>query len=332
MGKKIILLLPCLISLLSISGTTEKALPRYKFITIFPVIGPFNKYESDYELIGKVKPQYSYSWVRERLSVGVIDHDMTYYSTKAAHAVTKNEQYDLTFILPFKTMLGDDGLECQISFIDQDSKVIEKFSFRIRPKNSKLINPSDYRFSNYTLEDTIVNPSDYGRIVSESFRFNGFIDYFNIDTYYRLNLDNLYLSYSSIKGVPNSKLYLQFNDYDNLFPGFSTGGSVTFINIPLKLVSSATALGELHFAFDTTLYVNPKTLDMSLDAKPDYVLTNYFYLPINRKTDFMNQKFTLYAPSFGHNETTFSWDMRYLTDRGLIGDCNHSDYCVRGEL
>lgn len=300
-----------------------------KFITDFPIIGPFDKFAPDFELRGTVMPTKSFSWVRERLSVGVIGESMTYFSTKAAHSVNINGTYPLTFKLPFSTMLGSKGLMCQISFIDQDSNVIESFSFNIKPKNSQIIRPADYRLTYYSIPDTIVDPDNYGAVVSEAFCFNGFIDYFNIDTYYRLSIDNLYLTYKGIKNFKSSNLFLRFYDYDNLFPGFSTGDSVTIINIPLKTISNN---NEIHFQIDSTLYVNPKTLDMSLEAKPDYVLTNYFYLPINHKTDFMDQKFTLVAPSFGYNETYFAWDIRYLTNRGLIGDCDHSDYCVRGTL
>ena len=299
------------------------------FITDFPIIGPFEKYCPDYELKGTVRPTKSFNFVRERLSVGVMNGEMTYFSTKASHSVNINGAYPLTFTLPFSTMLGSKGLTCQISFVDQDNNNIESFSFNIKPKNSQMVRPGDYRFSYYSIPDTIVDPDNYDAIVSESFCFNGFIDYFNIDTYYRLSIENLYLTYKGIKDVPSTTSILRYYDFDNLFPGLSTGGSMTIVEIPLKTVAIN---NEIHFRIDSTLYVNPKTLDMSLEAKPGYVLTNYFYLPINRKSDFMSQRFTLVTPSFGYNETYFAWDIRYLTDRGLIGDCDHSDYCVRGSL
>ena len=80
------------------------------------------------------------------------------------------------------------------------------------------------------------------------------------------------------------------------------------------------------------MYVNQKTLEMSLDPGVDLVPTNYFYLPINRCSDLLDQVFTIKFDSFGMNKNKFSWDMRYTNDRDLIGDCRNSEYCVDGEI
>ena len=330
MNAKVILLLPCLASILTISG--KIIVPGYdpNFVTDFPVIGPFEQYSEDYDLIGTITPQKSYSAVREKLAVGVIGEEKTYYSAKANHSVSAKSSYQLTFKLPFKTMLGSRGLNCQITIIDSSQNVLKSFSFNIKPKESKTINPSNYLKTYYSIPNTIVDPDEYDDKVSESFSFNGFVDYFMVDNYYRLSLDNLYLTYLGLRDCPLTRIYLHFDDYDNLFPDFSTGQGMTSIDIPVDLFYGENS--TICFKFAANLYVNPKTLDMAPTAKTGYSLTNYFYLPINRKNDFMNQKFTLTATSFGHNETQFAWDIRYLTDRGLIGDCGHSDYCVRGTV
>ena len=330
MNRKAILLLPCLISLLSLGIGERGPHQDINFMTDFPVIGPFEKYGEDYDLTGVVIPQKNYSWIRERLSVGIIGEEPTYFSTKSAHSVAGKSGYPLTFKLPFKSMLGPKGLTCQISFIDQQLTTVYSFSFNIKPKTSQRINPFNYLNSYYSILDTIVDPDDYGTVVGEAFCFNGFIDYFNIDYYYRLNIDNLYLTYVGLRDFPTSTIYLYFDDYDGLFPDIGTGDSNSSVYIPIEAYEDENS--SIRFKISAKLYVNPQTLHMSLEAKPGYVLTNYFYLPVNRKQDLMNQKFSLLATSFGYNQTSFSWDIRYLTDRGLIGDCASSDYCVRGGI
>ena len=80
------------------------------------------------------------------------------------------------------------------------------------------------------------------------------------------------------------------------------------------------------------MYVNPQTLDMSLVKYDGFVATKYFYLPINKIDLLLDQIFTIHFDEFGYGKSNFSWDMRYLNNRNLIGDCDNSDYCIKGEI
>ena len=80
------------------------------------------------------------------------------------------------------------------------------------------------------------------------------------------------------------------------------------------------------------MYVNEKTLDMSLNPKEGFIPTDHFYLPINKSSDLLDEVFTLTFNHFGHGDSNFTWDMRYTNSRNFIGDCQNSEYCIKGEI
>lgn len=313
---------------LSFSGNLSAIDPK-KFNTNFEAIGPFEQFDDDYEMTGNIIPKTSIPNVKERLSVAVSGYSYSKYITTKGHDVYESVVYQLTFKLPLKTMFGPDGIDCLVEFLDNDYRTIQSFSFSLKPIKKVSIDPHDYLSSYFFIKDTIVDPDNYKNSVGEKFMFDGFIDYFNVDNYYRLDLRNIYLTYSCLKpGLPVEAV-LHFDDYDNLFPLLDITGEVSCFEIPLVAEING---DKVNFKIRRTLYVNPSTLEMSLRAKPNYVPTHYFYLPINKMTELFNQKFTLKVTSFGYNQTSFNWDLRYLNNRGLVGDCHNSDYCVRGEV
>ena len=160
--------------------------------------------------------------------------------------------------------------------------------------------------------------------------FNKFIDYFNVNSYHRLSLTDFILTYTCDVPTTTGNAYLTFKDYNHVFKDLDDGGEVPEVRIPLTMTYKKNK-GVL-FAFPSKMYVNPSSLDMSLNIKPGYKETRYFYLPINRRKDLLDQKFTLEVNNFGLNETSFSWDIYYTNNRDLIGDCSNSDYCVVGEV
>lgn len=328
MKFKFHLLAISLASLFSVSFSGK--LPAIKqFITSFDAIGPFEIGSEDYHMTGTITPRISVPNGKERLSVGVHGYSYSYFSTTNGHDINKSEAYELTFKLPLKTMLGKNGIDCLVEILNNEYETLYSFSFTLKPLVKNTISPGDYLSSYYSITDTIVDPDNYPRAIGEQIRFDGFIDYFNIDNYYRLDLDNITLTHFCLKDGLSAKASLHFDDYDNLFPYLDIKADVPYFDIPLAAVK----IGNIvKFQIKNTLYVNPKTLDMSLNAKPDFVPTHYFYLPINKKTEMFNQKFTLKVSSFGLNQTAFSWDIRYTNNRGLIGDCHDSDYCIRGEM
>ena len=90
--------------------------------------------------------------------------------------------------------------------------------------------------------------------------------------------------------------------------------------------------GKVTINYAKTMYVNPKTLDMSLNPRTNFVPTNYFYLPINRCKELLDEPFNLRISKFGFAQNDILWTMHYTNTRLLIGDCQNSEYCVQGEI
>ena len=295
------------------------------FITNYSPIGPFTAHCSDYSLTGSYKSGFYTGRVAERLRVGYIGQSKTYANSKAIHQVYKGTTYDLTFKLPFKDMLNDTGLEVEISFLDSSSTVLQSFFFHIKPYNPERVYPKDYLNTYYSLYDIVVDPDNYSSL-SEKYTFNGFIDYFNNDYYYRLNFNSFYLTYQSQFDFTNIECSLHYVDYDHLFPYLDNEDGE--FDIPLI----TTKVGNIiSFRLNQVLYVNPKNLDMSYAYIPNFVATNYFYLPVNKMPNLLDSVFELRVNNFGLGKNYFTWNVRYMTNHGLIGDCDSSDYCIIGE-
>ena len=171
---------------------------------------------------------------------------------------------------------------------------------------------------------------DYENCHTEEFGFYGFIDYFKVNNYYRLDIHNLYIDYYCFKDFPGGEAYLHFTDYNGVFSLMdSYDPLVPMFDVPLRFLWEPP---EIYFLFPETMYVDPTTLQMSLTAKPGLVATHYFYLPRNKLSLLLDQDFYLEVKHLGHSNSYFSWKIRYLTNRNLIGDCDNSDYCVVGEV
>lgn len=328
-ANKLAILLPTLTTLLM--GPCKAVIPpsNKTFNTLFTFIGPFTEGCEDYQLSGIVTPLAAMESVAERMKVSLPDGTMLKTEVKPLHTITKNEFYMLTFNLPFSSYLTSLGLKISIEFLQNGQIVMDSFSFIIKPINPQRINPKDYINNYYSLYDIVVDPDNYSSGYCERFKFNQFIDYFNVDNYYRLSLNDIKITYSSIKACPPGLAHLHFVDYLKLFPYLDNDEEVPTFDIPLTALSSKS---DIYFKFPSKMYVKPETLEMSLEVRPDFQQTNYFYLPINHLEDLLDQTFTLVVDSFGHGGTSFSWDIRYINNRGLVGDCSNSDYCVIGEM
>ena len=300
------------------------------FLTNFGYIGPFIEGNEDYVLSGTVTPTINAASVKERIKVYVIDGPIVKTEMTGAHNVTKNVPYTLTFTLPFRSALTKKGLKADVVFISAKDEILYSFSFNVKPIQPQRINPRDYIDTYWSASDIIVRPDwKLSNGISEKYKFDHFLDYFNVDNYYRLDLEDVYITYSSPKTCPPGLAHLHFVDYLSLFPYLDSDDPVPTFDIPLTTKSVA---GHIYFTFPSIMYVKPQSLEMSLVARPGFVQTKYFYLPVNHCKDLLDQTFTLVVDEFGHNKNSFSWDIRYINNRNLIGDCSNSDYCVVGEM
>ena len=329
-NKLLFSLLPITISLLGLSP--KIIIPGTNTIkTTFLPIGPFHIGDPDYTLMGYATPQKYYSQLREQLLTYIIGEDVPVTVSKTAyHEALKNEEIMLTFNIPINTRLTSAGLKCVLQFVDGDGNIVHSLTWNIKAITPETINAKDYTKNYFIKTNAVVDPDNSSNKYPEKIMFNKFIDYFNVNSYHRLSLSDFILSYSCDLPTASGTAYLKFTDYNHVFKDLDDDQEVPQFSIPISMTYKRNT-GVL-FSFPSKMYVNPASLDMSLVVKPGYKETRYFYLPINRRGDLLDQKFTLEVNNFGLNETSFSWDIYYTNNRDLIGDCSNSDYCVVGEV
>ena len=333
MKHKTLFLLP--FTLLSLSAKEKPDIGPFTPIVFSDVqmaldpIGPCEKYGDDIFLTGSIYSITGLTSVRERLSVAFKGETYAYIQTTASHDVSKDSTHNFSLTLPIHSMLGENGIDCKISLLNSSSEELKTYTFSLKPINRERINVSEYLRKQYQAIDVVVDPENYNSKHSENVIFNDFVDYFNEDNYYRLNINKLKMTYDCPKQFPGCIAKLKFTDYNNVFPYLNNDSNVAPFEIPLRWVQNGK---KINFDFPEQMYVNPKTLEMSLNAKPGYRLSKYFYLPINKKDLLLDQTFSLEVSDFGHNKISFSWNITYSNNRNLLGDCNNSDYCVVGEM
>ncbi len=327
LNKRFLILISCLA--MSFLGLTENAPPMQAgFTTNFSCIGPFEKGCDDYVLSGQVTAKKTFVSVVEKMTVTTIDGQLIKTEKTKYHTIVKGDSYALTFTLPFKSSLSERGLTFKIEFIEGNDELIQTFSFNLKPIIRKTITAKDYINDYYVVEDIVVDPDNYSKVKDEKFKFDQALDYFNSDTYYRLSLEDVLITYECGLPFPGCIAHLHFVDYLKSFPYLDSENEVPTFDIPLRTI---TKNNRISFAFPQVMYVKPTTLEMSLEARPGFVSTSYFYLPKNRCEEILDQVFSVDVEEFGHGKTSFTWDMRYLNNQRLIGDCSNSDYCVIGE-
>ena len=292
-------------------------------------IGPCDLYGNNVNITGTIYSKRRIKNVRERLTVTVCGSESSYFASTASHNVDANKKTAFSLKLPIQNLLGKNGIDCIISLIDLNSEEICSHSFSLKPSSYSKINVKDYLTSYRINNDVVVDPDRYATCHQEKYIFDSFVDFFNEDNYYRLNLRKISLTYSCFQSFPGCTAKLRFTDYNKVFPYLDNSDQIPSFEIPLRYVVEGS---KVYFDFPELMYVNPRTLEMSLNARPDFKLTRYFYLPINRKNLLIDQTFALEVSDFGYDKTSFTWNLTYLNNRNLLGDCNNSDYCVVGEM
>lgn len=320
------LLLPFTLLLTGADGVTVRALPSLSF-AIDP-IGPFEANCDDFTLTGKVGSTKRYTGIKERLSVGKPGKEYTHFSTTAAHSAAAGKSYSFSFVLPLKTMLNATGIEAKIEVLNSSGTALLTTTFSLYPIKRGIISTSTYYNKYYTVDNVVVDVDDYEDCHTERYYFKYKYNYFDEVVYHRLTLTRFCVSYECFLDFPGCTAKLHFVDYNRVFPYLDSHTSTPTFDIPLTTYVRS---GVVYFDFPN-MYVNPDTLDMSLIARPGFELTKQFFLPINKMDLLLDQVFNLQVSEFGYGKTSFSWDIKYLTNYYLIGDCNDSEYCVIGEV
>lgn len=306
------------------------------FIPIDPIVigviistdffGPFTAYQPNVDLtititVGERANYY------ERLTCGPSYDDVRYSVTSNSHLISKT--YDYTTNLPTYMLLSNDGLYCNFYVTNIKTEHSYKFQFCIKPVTTgQNIDPSKYTKDSYSIENA------YYRIIGsdllsypETYIFPDYLDYLNIDTYYRIDLSGVTFTCGPVvRDYIYESATMKISDYDNIFP-YLLHDENHYISIPLKVTNNKTTKG---FAFANAMYVHPKTLEMSLISRPNFVQTKYFYLPVNKKKQMLEENVQIVITGGGAAKSNLTWNLSYLATGNMLGNCSNSDYCVVG--
>lgn len=291
--------------------------------------GPFFKTDKDITFKINVKSNYD-GVIFERYRCGPLDH-YTYSKSLTSHKVSNGQIYQISFNLPYKSYLTENGLRNAIIFLTEDSEIIQEFSFVVYP-DSRVLK------SSYNLNDdaplcingggTIFKYEDnVFRTFEEIITFYKINDFFLIDNYYRLDLKDFYFDYYFHNGFTYTNAFLSFSAKD--FPRGNLPIEDGKIKIPLVLKCEN---NRVFVSFSENLYVNPKTMLMSSMPDEGYVKTRYFYLPINEKDLVDKIDFVFEINGIGIRKINASWHQIFLSNVGILGPCSTSEYCVVGGI
>ncbi len=295
---------------------------------IFSAFGPYEKYQSNQNFSYSVVNMTSSSaTVYEKFIIGTVTTPLGRTIKTPTHSVDSFASYNSSITLPTSLYLGDDGMKvtCEV-YYSTDTKIFTK-SITIYPLKSETINP--LLSSTYSSNTIRVGLTSSISQYKEKFTFVNFQDYFYSSTYYKLNIDQFVLKWSFARGFSFTcgDCYLLINGYQEYFPGLKYTNGVC--KIPLSLYKNGDGYS---FIFSKQLYVEPKTLIMSTEAKVGYRATSNFYLPINKKEELSNISFGFEMNDVGLNKCKIAWESSLFADNNLIGNCQSSEYCVVGKV
>ena len=89
---------------------------------------------------------------------------------------------------------------------------------------------------------------------------------------------------------------------------------------------------QISFAYKNKMYVDKDTLLMSLTSLYGHIQTDNFYMPRNKGLDMDDTLFTIVIEGAGKNDTTVNIPLTYYSLRNHFGNCDDSDYCIKGEI
>nr|MCR5505846.1 hypothetical protein [Bacilli bacterium] len=281
-------------------------------------------FQDDITIDFSITPSVSIT-VKEVLRVGHSKDDYYYINNPNTYKTVK-EEYVSSYKIPTRLYFDNNGCYINLRFINQSGKVIDEKGWTIKPVTDSIdLNPEEHvndPYVAYNCQTSIRN--EIALPIEEKFQFPDYIDYFNIDVYHRLDLNSLSFKYSSAASFKYGSCSLTYYDFDGVFP-YLEHDEEHKVTIPLSLsISNQKAV----FSYRDIMYVNSKTLQMSLKEKEGFVKTRFFYLPVNKKEKLLEEKMYVDLKEAGLSKNDIHWELTYLANRNVVGDCDDSDYCV----
>ena len=296
--------------------------------------GPFQEFEQnapDFVLYIERKSSNSeYDSLTIHTQLYTLKNDdlaLTRYARNRTFGSSKKMTVRIPLLL--NQFLSKEGIRVVIEITsDATNYYNRKFYFRLFPhENRKVYNLKDYSEKKLELDTYVVQIQD-SRIVLpwETYSFSEFRDYFLLDNYYALRLNQFHFSYSFPYNFMYSGASMTIKNAPNCFSRLKKNGSDDCV-IPLSIAMNEDQ--QIILRYQSGLYVNKDTLEMSFSPVNDkYVPTNTFFLPKNHVDDVIGTTFVFLLEGCGYGDINLYFEVEFDSSRYLIGDCSNSDYCV----
>ena len=290
--------------------------PIFQLVSINSIIpaGPFSINEDSYIQLFTNGATVKFS----------IDYYDLFYNSLYSH-IDYDCQSMGSIRLPFKNRLTNKGIRGNFKY-NLGMKQVE-----INP----VFYPPSYQTINVALlsEKVVVHEGVCFEINDDKYNTKETLDFTNTNRYITTNSKNqidisdVSFVYSNSFFSSCSKAYLKIYDYENVYPYVNKIGNL--IEVPINIYNDKNEIG---LSWNSKLYVNSQTLDMSSDPRENYEETTSFYLPIGKESQFSRNEVSLIIEEFGLNKDTIIIPFDYFSSKRLFGACYDSDYCIEGGI
>lgn len=226
--------------------------------------------------------------------------------------------------MSFKNRLSDGGLRLEMEFKDD-----ENFSYQTSTIIKTPIEASLTANKQVVTYEGSLFGLDQGSIIDEErYNFKDTNEYYSTKAGNEIDLNDVTFNYQPLGKYKYQNAYLEITDSRNVYPLIAKDKKDN-IRIPLKAVGK---LGEIHFEFDTLMYVNYSTLEMSSVQKSGYNPTDKFYVPLGKEKMLEDESSRIVVEGSGYNLTLLSIPLSFYESGKLFGSCVESDYCIEGGI
>ena len=281
---------------------------------VSPIYGPFKVGDPDFNATFTYRADIDNQQILERLRIFTASGELLNANTMPAKTYEDNALEEVTFLVPIRNCLSAKGITLKFEILAKSNRAILKaYSATIYPVSTPNNSYQYYRNNIYQ---------------SLPIGFYGDGHEMKSDYYYRLDVKDKGFSYESDFPLTYKSLNLRFEDHENLFPYYTHDANDNVI-IPLDIKNNR---GRLSFKYKTNFYINKRTLETGDIYREGFIFSPSFYLPINGKERFDNKILYLDFVEFSKSKITFSYPLRYISGKAIVGTAPEGEYYVSGGI
>ena len=297
---------------------------------VSPIYGPFKVGDPDFNATFTYRADIDNQQILERLRIFTASGELLNANTMPAKTYEDNALEEVTFLVPIRNCLSVKGITLKFEILAKSNRAILKtYSATIYPVSTPNNSYQYYRNNIYqSLPIGFYGDGHEMKSIKETISFSNLGDYLESDYYYRLDVKDKGFSYESDFPLTYKSLNLRFEDHENLFPYYTHDANDNVI-IPLDIKNNR---GRLSFKYKTNFYINKRTLETGDIYREGFIFSPSFYLPINGKERFDNKILYLDFVEFSKSKITFSYPLRYISGKAIVGTAPEGEYYVSGGI